>query len=71
MKLPYLSWGIVAAALAVAGCTTTFESKKIDYKSAGKLSPQEKQTDKKYPTRDDSNTVPGKKPKGGDTYKTK
>ncbi len=70
MKLPYLSWGIVAAALAVAGCTTTFESKKIDYKSAGKLPPLEIPPDLTSPTRDDRYAVPDISPKGVATYST-
>jgi len=54
----------------LAGCSSTsiFESKKIDYKSAGKLPPLEVPPDLTQPTHDDHYTVPDVSPKGTATY---
>jgi outer membrane protein assembly factor BamC len=55
--------------LLLAGCSTSiFDSKKIEYKSAGKLPPLEIPPDLTQPTRDDRYTVPDVAPKGTATY---
>ena len=59
---------LLAAALAVGACSMSIESKKIDYKSAGKLPPLEVPPDLTVPTRDDRYTVPDVSPKGSATY---
>ncbi len=58
-----------AAILALAGCTTTLESK-IDYKSAGKLPPLEVPPDLTQPSADDRYAVPDVSPSGVATYST-
>ena len=59
-------------ALAVAGCGTlgSFElpSKKIDYKSAGKIPPLDVPPDLTRPTADDRYVVPDVSPKGTATF---
>lgn len=53
----------------LAGCSTSvFESKKIEYKSAGKLPPLEVPPDLTQPTPDDHYKVPDVTPKGSATY---
>lgn len=59
---------ICMAALVVAGCGTTFESKKIDYKSAGKLPPLEIPPDLTAPSTDERYAVPDVSPQGSATY---
>jgi outer membrane protein assembly factor BamC len=59
---------LLAAALAVGGCSMSLESKKIDYRSAGKLPPLEVPPDLTTPTRDDRYTVPDVSPKGSATF---
>lgn len=56
--------------LLLAGCTGNIlpESKKIDYKSAGKLPSLEVPPDLTQPTRDDRFVVPDLTPKGSATY---
>lgn len=54
--------------LAIAGCGTTFGSKKIDYKSAGKLPPLEVPPDLTAPNPDDRYAVPDVNPQGTATY---
>lgn len=60
------------AGLTVAGCSSTlFESKKIDYKSAGKLPPLEIPPDLTAPSRDERFAVPDVGGgKGGATFST-
>jgi outer membrane protein assembly factor BamC len=62
--LPFL----LLAALFAGGCTMSLESKKIDYKSAGKLPPLEIPPDLTQPARDDRYAVPDLNPKGSATY---
>lgn len=58
----------VAAAVA-AGCSTSMiESKKIDYKSAGKLPPLEIPPDLTSPNRDERYAVPDITPRGSATF---
>ena len=52
----------------LAGCGSMLESKKIEYKSAGKLPPLEVPPDLTQPGRDDRYAVPGANPKGATTY---
>jgi outer membrane protein assembly factor BamC len=53
----------------LAGCSgSVLESKKIEYKSAGKLPPLEIPPDLTQPTRDDRYAVPDVSPKGSATY---
>lgn len=52
----------------LAGCGSMLESKKIEYKSAGKLPPLEVPPDLTQPGRDDRYAVPGASPKGATTY---
>lgn len=60
---------IVALAALFAGCSTSMlETKKIDYKSAGKLPTLEVPPDLTQPTRDDRYAVPDVSPKGTATY---
>lgn len=61
-------FAFVAVAVVAAGCTMSFESKKIDYKSAGQLPPLEIPPDLTAPTRDDRYAVPDISPKGSATY---
>ena len=66
-----IRWQKVAAlcaVLAVAGCGLMPESKKIDYKSAGKLPPLEVPPDLTAPGRDDRYVVPDISPSGGATF---
>ncbi len=57
------------AAVLMAACSSfTIESKKIDYKSAGKLPPLEIPPDLTTPARDDRYAVPDLNPKGSATY---
>jgi outer membrane protein assembly factor BamC len=56
---------------ALAGCSTAsniMESKKVDYKSAGKLPPLEIPPDLTAPTQDDRFAVPDIAPKGSATF---
>jgi outer membrane protein assembly factor BamC len=59
---------LLFAALLAGGCSTSFESKRIDYKSAGKLPPLEIPPDLTQPARDDRYAVPDLNPKGSATY---
>jgi outer membrane protein assembly factor BamC len=60
---------IAALAALLAGCSTSMlESKKIDYKSSGKLPTLEVPPDLTQPTRDDRYAVPDVSPKGTATY---
>lgn len=52
----------------VAGCTSVFDGKKIDYKSAGKLPPLDIPPDLTAPTGDDRYAVPDASPQGVATY---
>lgn len=54
--------------LAACSYDSLLESKKVDYKSAGKLPPLEIPPDLTQPTRDDRYTVPDTTPKGTATY---
>jgi outer membrane protein assembly factor BamC len=58
-----------ASALVLAACGGV-ESKKIDYKSSGKLPPLEVPPDLTQPTRDDRYAVPDSSAKGTATYST-
>lgn len=62
-----LTFGLLVAALAGCG-GSLFESKKIDYKSAGKASPLEVPPDLTSPSRDDRFAVPDVAGKGGATF---
>ncbi len=62
-----LSCSFVVAVLAGCG-GSAFESKKIDYKSAGKLPPLEVPPDLTRPARDDRYAVPDVNPKGQATW---
>lgn len=65
----YVHISLITVALLLGGCSTTlFESKKIDYKSAGKLPPLEIPPDLTSPSRDERYTVPDVNPKGTATY---
>ena len=58
-----------AALTLLAGCSSSMlESKKIEYKSAGKLPSLEVPPDLTQPTRDDRYAVPDVSPKGSATY---
>jgi outer membrane protein assembly factor BamC len=60
---------LMVMVVVLAGCSTSiFESKKIEYKSAGKLPPLEVPPDLTQPTRDDHYAVPDVAPKGSATY---
>jgi outer membrane protein assembly factor BamC len=63
---------VLVAALVVpvllAGCGSLFDSKKVEYKSAGKLPPLEVPPDLTQPTRDDRYAVPDVTPKGSATF---
>jgi outer membrane protein assembly factor BamC len=66
MKRKVLLVALIVSAL-LAGCGS-FESKKIDYKSAGKLPPLDVPPDLTQPSKDDKYTVPDVSPKGSATY---
>ncbi|MBI4987289.1 MAG: outer membrane protein assembly factor BamC [Rhodocyclales bacterium] len=58
-----------AFAVVLAGCSTSMiESKKIDYKSAGKLPPLEIPPDLTSPSRDERYAVPDISPRGSATF---
>jgi outer membrane protein assembly factor BamC len=60
---------LLIAAAVVGGCSgTLIESKKVDYKSAGKLPPLEIPPDLTSPNRDERYTVPDLAPKGTATF---
>lgn len=59
---------LVLAALVFTGCTILPESKKVEYKSAGKLPPLEVPPDLTAPGTDDRYTVPDVNPQGTATY---
>jgi outer membrane protein assembly factor BamC len=68
MKRNALLMALVVPAL-LAGCSgSVLESKKVEYKSAGKLPSLEVPPDLTQPTRDDRYTVPDVTPKGSATY---
>lgn len=68
MKRQTLIVALVASAL-LAGCNgSLLESKKVDYKSAGKLPPLEIPPDLTQPGRDDRYAVPDVSPKGAATF---
>lgn len=68
MKRPLLLV-VSAVPMILLGCSSTLiESKKIEYKSAGKLPPLEIPPDLTRPTRDDRYAVPDVNPKGSATY---
>lgn len=58
----------VAASIAGCGSTSLLESKKIDYKSAGKLPPLEIPPDLTSPTADNRFAVPDVNPQGSATF---
>jgi outer membrane protein assembly factor BamC len=65
-----LRWFLAICSVAVfAGCGSV-ESKKIDYKSSGKLPPLEVPPDLTQPTRDDRYAVPDSGSKGSTTFST-
>ena len=57
----------VAAALALAGCGTLFDSAKVDYKSEKKLPPLEVPPDLTTPARDERFQIPEGSPTGPTT----
>ncbi len=60
---------LLLTALMLAGCSgSLIESKKIDYKSAGKLPPLEIPPDLTAPSRDERYAVPDATPKGSATF---
>lgn len=59
---------VLLALLFVAGCSLMPESKKIDYKSTGKLPSLEVPPDLTKPTRDERYAVPDIAPRGSATY---
>jgi outer membrane protein assembly factor BamC len=60
---------LMALIALLAGCSTSlFDSKKVEYKSAGKLPPLEVPPDLTQPTADDRYAVPDVAPKGTATY---
>jgi outer membrane protein assembly factor BamC len=59
---------LVVTLMLIAGCSMMPESKKIDYKSTGKLPTLEVPPDLTKPSRDDRYAVPDTAPKGGATY---
>jgi len=66
---PKLSVLLCATAIVLSGCSTTMiESKKIDYKSAGKLPPLEVPPDLTSPNRDERYAVPDISPRGSATF---
>ncbi len=68
MKHKVLVVALVVPAL-LAGCGSLFESKKIEYKSAGKLPPLDVPPDLTQPSRDDRFAVPDvSPPKGAATF---
>jgi outer membrane protein assembly factor BamC len=67
MKRKVLVAALVVPAL-LAGCGSLLESKKVEYKSAGKLPPLEVPPDLTQPTRDDRFSVPDVTPKGSATF---
>jgi outer membrane protein assembly factor BamC len=58
----------VILTLSLAGCSTSFETKKIDYKSAGKVPPLDIPPDLTTTTPDDRYVVPDISPRGTATY---
>lgn len=58
---------ILAASAALTGCSTTLETKKIDYKSAGKVPPLDVPPDLTAATPDDRYVVPDVSPRGSAT----
>jgi outer membrane protein assembly factor BamC len=60
---------LILLSLSLAGCAT-FESKKIDYKSAGSLPPLEAPPDLVLPAGDNRYAVPDVNPKGTATFST-
>ena len=60
---------LFVVSVVLAGCSTSMiESKKIDYKSAGKLPPLEIPPDLTSPSRDERYTVPDISPRGSATF---
>ncbi|MBA3904585.1 MAG: hypothetical protein C0522_13105 [Rhodocyclaceae bacterium] len=62
-------FSLLTAVVVLGGCSgSLIESKKIDYKSAGKLPPLEIPPDLTSPSRDERYAVPDISPKGSATY---
>jgi outer membrane protein assembly factor BamC len=62
---------VIAAALLVSGCSAVsdlLETRKVDYKSAGKLPPLEVPPDLTRPAQDDRFVVPDARPSGSATF---
>ena len=57
----------IATALSVAGCSMSLETKKIDYKSAGKIPPLDLPPDLSTTSSDDRYVVPDVNPRGSAT----
>lgn len=71
MSLRKLAYGMLAVSLGIGlgACSTLgIESKKIDYKSAGKMQPLEVPPDLTRPATDDRYVVPDINPRGAATY---
>jgi outer membrane protein assembly factor BamC len=68
-RKPYKLLTLLVAAAVMGGCSgTLIESKKVDYKSAGKLPPLEIPPDLTSPSRDERYAVPDLAPKGSATF---
>jgi outer membrane protein assembly factor BamC len=72
MKLPIrvATFSTLALTLALTGCGSLLESKRVEYKSAGKLPSLEIPPDLTSPTRDDRYQVPDVSPTGSATFST-
>jgi outer membrane protein assembly factor BamC len=73
MRMKQMSAALAATvalslSIGLGGCGSLLETKKIDYKSAGKLPPLEIPPDLTAPSRDERYSVPDTSPKGTATY---
>jgi len=68
MNRNLLLTSLLLTALVLTGCGSLIESKKIDYKSAGKLPSLEIPPDLTTPSRDERYAVPDTAPKGSATF---